>query len=71
MAAFDDQAFNQDRAQLVKEMLRKRMQELSPAEFQYLLRPAFQEDELKLIILGAVLGFGAGLTQLFLVFGGM
>jgi uncharacterized membrane protein YheB (UPF0754 family) len=69
--AFDDPVFNKDRAKVVKTMIQQRMETLSSEEFQHLLRPAFQEDELKLIILGAVLGFGAGIAQLFFIFGGM
>lgn len=69
--AFDDPVFNKDRAKVVKSMIQSRMEALSSEEFQYLLRPAFQEDELKLIILGAVLGFGAGIAQLFFIFGGI
>lgn len=69
-STFNDAAFNRERAMLVKQMLTERMEALTSAEFQYLLRPAFQEDELKLIIMGAVLGLGAGIAQLFLIFGG-
>ena len=67
---FDDWHFNRDRAEVVERLLRQRMEALSPEEFQDLLRPCFQEDEMKLILLGAALGLGAGLAQLFLVFGG-
>ena len=52
-------------------MIQERMENLPPAEFQNLLRPAFQEDEMKLILLGAALGFAAGMAQLFFVFGGI
>jgi len=44
------------------------MENLPPAEFQDLLRPCFEEDELKLILTGAVLGLAAGFAQLVLVF---
>jgi hypothetical protein len=47
------------------------MESLPPDQFQDLLRPCFQEDEMKLILVGAALGFLAGLAQLFLVFGGL
>ena len=67
---FDDWHFNRDRAEVVEEILRERMENLSPEEFQDLLRPCFQEDELKLILVGAVLGCAAGTAQLVLVFGG-
>ena len=67
---FDDWHFNTERAEVVERLLRQRMVELPPAQFQDLLRPCFQEDEMKLILLGAALGFLAGLGQLFFVFGG-
>ena len=50
---------------------RTKMIALSPAEFVNFLRPVFQEDELKLIMVGAVLGMAAGFGQLFFVFGGI
>ena len=67
---FDDWHFNKERAEIVERLLRQRMVELPSEQFQDLLRPCFQEDELKLILVGAVLGFLAGLGQLFFVFGG-
>jgi uncharacterized membrane protein YheB (UPF0754 family) len=69
-APFDDWRFNRDRAEVVEQLLRERMEELPPAEFQDLLRPCFQEDEMKLILMGAVLGGIAGTAQWLLVFGG-
>ena len=68
---FDDWHFNRERAEIVERLLRERMEELPPAQFQDLLRPCFQEDETKLILVGAALGLLAGLGQLFLVFGGI
>ncbi|MEM7355573.1 MAG: hypothetical protein AAF657_32465 [Acidobacteriota bacterium] len=67
---FDDWHFNQERGQVVERLLRQRMVELPSDQFQDLLRPCFQEDELKLILVGAALGFLAGLAQLIFVFGG-
>jgi uncharacterized membrane protein YheB (UPF0754 family) len=67
---FDDWIFTGERADALEEMLRERMEALPPEQFQDLLRPCFQEDEMKLILVGAALGFVAGLAQLFLVFGG-
>lgn len=52
----------------MKEMLRDKMANLSYEEFEGFLRPAFQEDELTLIIVGAVLGCMAGFLQYFLLF---
>lgn len=67
---FDHWPFNRNRAERAEELLRQRMEGLPPEEFQDLLRPCFQEDEMKLILTGAVLGFLAGLGQLVFVFGG-
>jgi uncharacterized membrane protein YheB (UPF0754 family) len=45
-----------------------RMEALSPEEFEGVLRPAYEADEWKLIVTGALLGMGAGFMQLYLVF---
>ena len=66
---FDHWPFNRDRSAVIEEILRERMQQLPPDQFQDLLRPCFQEDELKLILTGAILGLLAGIAQLLLVFG--
>ncbi len=66
---FNDKMFNDDRAEAVERIMRERMEALAPVEFQNLLRPCFQEDELKLILIGGGLGFLAGLAQLILIFG--
>jgi uncharacterized membrane protein YheB (UPF0754 family) len=44
-----------------------KMQQLSPEEFESLLRPAFQQDEWILITVGAVLGFLVGELQVFIM----
>lgn len=49
----------------IERTLRTRLQELPPEQFEGLLRPVFQEDEWKLILVGAVLGLAAGFAQLF------
>lgn len=46
-------------------VFRTKMINLSPPEFVGFLRPVFQEDELKLILIGAVLGMITGFVQLF------
>jgi len=46
-----------------------RMSQLPPDEFEGVLHPAFQEDELTLIFLGGVLGCIVGIVQLFTMFG--
>jgi uncharacterized membrane protein YheB (UPF0754 family) len=67
--AFKDPVFNNERAEVVENIMRERMENLTSEEFQDLLRPCFKEDEIKLILIGAALGFGAGLAQLIFVFG--
>lgn len=54
----------------IENTMRTRLQALSPDEFEGILRPAFQEEELKLILVGAALGGLAGFAQLVFVFGG-
>jgi hypothetical protein len=39
------------------------MEAMTPAKFERVLHPIFEEDELTLILAGAVLGFAAGLIQ--------
>jgi len=46
----------------------EKMERLSPEEFEDVLRPAYQQDEWKLIVVGAVLGMGAGFLQLYFIF---
>jgi len=48
--------------------LRDKMQALSATEFEGVLRPAYQQDEWKLILTGAILGGIAGVLQLFYIF---
>jgi uncharacterized membrane protein YheB (UPF0754 family) len=67
---FDNHIFNEDRAIVVEGFMRQRMEGLPPDQFQDLLRPCFQEDEWKLVLMGGVLGALAGFAQLLLVFGG-
>lgn len=68
MKPMSDPEFNASRAQKIYTMFRDRIRELTPQEFQNLLRPAFQEDEWILIVLGGVTGFLAGLIHLLVVF---
>ncbi len=53
-----------EEALALEKTLRDKMSSLSSAEFQGFLRPVFQEDELKLILVGAALGAVAGFVQL-------
>ena len=43
--------------------LRERMEKMTSEQFERVLHPIFEEDELTLILAGAVLGFAAGLIQ--------
>ncbi|RZS41158.1 uncharacterized protein DUF445 [Herbihabitans rhizosphaerae] len=45
----------------------RRMRRLSRVEYENLLRPAFRRDEWKLIAVGAMIGFGVGELQTFLL----
>jgi len=51
----------------IENTLVSKMQELSPEEFEGLLRPAFQQDEWILIAVGAALGFLVGELQVFIM----
>lgn len=46
-----------------------KMQLLSPMEFEELLRPAFKQDEWKLITVGAIIGFLVGELQVLVMLG--
>lgn len=48
--------------------LKEKMLCLSPSEFENVLRPAYKQDEWKLIIVGSLLGAGAGVLQLMYIF---
>ena len=48
----------------LKATLIERMNQLTPVEFEQVLHPIFQEDELTLIIAGGVLGALAGVLQM-------
>ncbi|KAI2499880.1 hypothetical protein MHU86_14618 [Fragilaria crotonensis] len=43
--------------------LRMKMEQMTSAQFERVLHPIFEEDELTLILAGAALGFAAGLIQ--------
>ena len=47
----------------LKDTLRISMEHMSSEQFERVLHPIFEEDELTLILAGAVLGFAAGLVQ--------
>jgi uncharacterized membrane protein YheB (UPF0754 family) len=64
-----DPEFNEERSEAIESLIYERLCALPPEEFIGLLRPAFQEDEWMLVMLGAVLGFVAGWLQLLVVTG--
>lgn len=68
MVPMSNPELNESRADKIFGLFRDRILALTPHEFQNLLRPAFREDELTLIILGGVTGFFAGWLHLILVF---
>ncbi len=68
MVPIRDPELNISRANKIFGLFCDRIRALSPKEFQNLLRPAFQEDETTLIILGGITGFFAGWLHLVLVF---
>lgn len=62
-----DPEFNRERSEAIRGWMADRIKLLPPEGFVELLRPAFEEDEWMLILLGAVLGFVAGWIQLLVV----
>ena len=60
---FSDPAFNRERAPVVASVIAGQMKALGPDEFQGILRPAFHEEELKLMVVGGLFGALAGLIQ--------
>lgn len=61
----NDADFGRERAKGMQALLASRMKQLSYPEFAQMLRSAFEQDEWMLIVVGAFLGFGAGVLQLF------
>ena len=58
-----------DKADQIRETLAERMAVMDGSDYENVLRPAFRQDEWKLIIAGAVLGLGAGAAQIAFLFG--
>ncbi|MCA9513870.1 MAG: hypothetical protein KC635_02905 [Myxococcales bacterium] len=52
----------------IREKLMERMSVMDPEPFENVLRPAFKQDEWKLILAGAALGLAAGIVQLVTMF---
>ena len=51
----------------LRRTIHDKMSLLTPLQFEELLRPVFEEDEWKLILLGGVLGVGIGFLQTYLL----
>lgn len=60
---FGDPAFNRERAPVVADVLAGQMKSLRPSEFQDILRPAFREEEVQLMVVGGLFGALAGILQ--------
>lgn len=58
-----DDAYARERAGGMQALLAERMRSLPPREFAGMLRAAFEQDEWMLIMVGALLGLGAGALQ--------
>lgn len=52
-----------DKSERIRATLAERMAVMEPDAFENVLRPAFKQDEWKLIVAGAVLGLAVGLVQ--------
>ena len=55
-----------DEALRLEETIADRMRALPPDEFEGVLHPVFKEDEIKLIVVGGLLGMGVGFLQVLL-----
>ena len=64
-----DTGFNRDPAKLLQEMPHERISAQPPAEFQYLVRPIFHDDEWILVAIGGSQGGLVGWGLLVLQFG--
>ena len=56
-----------EEAMRIRPTIAQKLRELPPNDFEGVLHPVFQEDEFKLILVGGVLGFVAGLLQVLTV----
>ena len=68
MVPIRDPKLNTYRASKIFGLFESRLKALTPKEFQNLLRPAFKEDEMTLVVLGAITGLLAGWVHLVAVF---
>lgn len=68
MIPIRDPELNSSRATKIYGLFKERLEALTPNEFQNLLRPAFKEDEMTLVVLGGITGVLAGWLHLVVVF---
>lgn len=68
MIPIRDPELNDSRASKIFGLFESRIRALTPQEFQNLLRPAFKEDEMTLVILGVITGVLAGWIHLVAIF---
>lgn len=52
----------------IENEMKTKMKALSPSEFEGVLHPAFEEDEIQLIVLGGILGAIVGVLQIYTIF---
>jgi uncharacterized membrane protein YheB (UPF0754 family) len=55
------------RAVDLEKLIIEKMNELSDEQYEMILRPIFKDDEMLMVMFGAVLGFMVGEIQVFLV----
>jgi uncharacterized membrane protein YheB (UPF0754 family) len=64
MTPLADPEFNREQSDQVRDLVAKRIREMSPRDFSEMLRTAMREDEWLLYLHGGVLGLGGGLIHL-------
>ena len=65
----DNPDANRKLAQPIVDLIANRMAALKPKDFQQLLLPAFEQDQLLIVLLGGILGGLVGFAQLLWLFG--
>ena len=60
--------FNSERGAVVSRFFTGQIRDMSPADYQDMLRPAFEEDEWIILVMGAVLGGLVGFAQFIYIF---
>ncbi|MGJ8669972.1 MAG: DUF445 domain-containing protein [Oceanococcus sp.] len=65
----DDPQVNEQISKPIRQLIAQRMGALSSREFQQLLLPAFEQDQLLVVLAGGLLGGLVGLAQLIWLFG--